>query len=272
MSVNLKVLSVVGSALVLIALAHAPARAAADSRSADCPSVESLDYDTAPSFADSAAVDYPLMARMAQLEGDVVVDVVVLESGIPCNAFMVSAVNPLLNRAATVAALKSRFAPATKNGKPVPGICRVTYGFRFDDPRYERQSWPQPPLTPPLVSELGTTSRKTTRKGVEYLEIQYEGIVISGDMPVSLFREIAAQVAARAGCDNPVQRIRNYLSLPRDWDPQYVRQWEMLGDIGVDIKEYPMGSPQERTRCTYRFYYRDEQFVMSDAVRCLHWD
>ncbi len=124
----------------------------------------------------------------------------------------------------------------------------------------------------PLVSELGTTSRKTTRKGVEYLEIQYEGIVISGDMPVSLFREITAQVAQRAGSDNPVERIRNYLSLPRDWDPEYVRQWEVLGDIGVDIKEYPMGSPRERTRCTYRFYYRDAQFVMSDAVRCLHWD
>ena len=131
---------------------------------------------------------------------------------------------------------------------------------------------PQPPLTPPLVSEMGTTSRKTTRKGVEYLEIQYEGVVISGDMPVSLFREITAQVAQRAGSDNPVERIRNYLSLPRDWDPEYVRQWEVLGDIGVDIKEYPMGSPRERTRCTYRFHYRDAQFVMSDAVRCLHWD
>ncbi len=63
MLANLNVLSIVGSALALIALAHAPARGAASSRTADCPSVESLDYDTAPSFADSAAVDYPLMAQ-----------------------------------------------------------------------------------------------------------------------------------------------------------------------------------------------------------------
>lgn len=255
------------SVLALCTLAIALSTAVAEPRSTACPGVDSLDFDTAACFVDSVPVEYPLMAMRARVEGDVVVDVIVLDSGLPCEAVVVSAVNPILNRAATIAASQSRYAPATKDGRPVPGICRVSYGFYVDDPRFERPSWPPAPLTPPLVSELGTVSQKRTREGVEYVEIQYEGVLICGDMPVSLFRDVTAQVAARVDCGGPILRITNFLSLPRDWDPDYIRQWKEMGDIAVDIAESPTESHPERARCVARFSYRNQKFVLSDTVR-----
>lgn len=259
-------------ALALILSVPAAATEIVGGRIADCPRVGNFDYDTAPSFVDSAAVEYPSLARIVPIEGVVVVDVIVLDSGLPCDAVVVSGVNPLLNNAAMLAANMSRYAPATSGGTAVPGVCRVSYGFWTSDPRFQRQAWPQAPLTHPLVSELGTASKKKTPVGIEYLEILYEGVPIRGDMPVSLFNEVTAQVKARAGGDRPILHINNYLSLPREWDPDYACQWQEKGDISVDVAEVPEGTDKARTRCTYRFYYRGQQVESSDVVRCFHGD
>lgn len=269
---NLSAVVLACSVLALSASVHAARAATAETHSSECPFAYSGDCDTAPSFIDSVAVEYPYMARNALLEGVVVLDVLVLESGLPCDVVIVSGVNPILDRAAKLAAEKSRYAPATSRGKAVPAICRVSYGFMVGDPRFQRNSWPQVPLTHPLVSEQGSASNERTHEGVEYLEIHFEGVTIRGDMSISLFREIKARIEERIGSNGQILRITNYLSLPPAWDREYAFLWQKMGDIGVDVIGTPESSHEPMTQCTHRFYYRDGQFELSDLVSCFHAD
>jgi TonB family protein len=72
---------------------------------------------------------YPQMARAAGIEGAVVVEVTVSESGSVISAHAVSG-HPLLRDAAVQAARGWRFTPTVLSGKPVKVIGTITFNFR----------------------------------------------------------------------------------------------------------------------------------------------
>jgi protein TonB len=72
---------------------------------------------------------YPQMARAAGIEGAVVVEVTVSESGSVISARAVSG-HPLLRDAAVQAARGWRFSPTQLSGVPVKVIGTITFNFR----------------------------------------------------------------------------------------------------------------------------------------------
>lgn len=165
-----------------------------------------------------------------------------------------------------LAAAGSRYFPARRDGVAVPGVCQVSYDFRLDDPRFRRKSWPSAPMDRPLVSELGNVKTQHTAQGVGYLEIRFADVLVRGDMPVALFRDIVAQVQAHLRNGEAVLRVTNYLSLPRNWDPQYVWSWADEGDISVDCGMAPKDAKALGIASTYHFDEMGGKFVLSDLA------
>ena len=66
-----------------------------------------------------SAVRYPEVARLAGLEGVVVVQLVINEDGTPSNPIILRSAGEILNDAAVEALLKQRFKPGRQRGKPV---------------------------------------------------------------------------------------------------------------------------------------------------------
>jgi periplasmic protein TonB len=78
--------------------------------------------------------DYPVMARIARLEGRLVLRVDVTVSGSAAAvAVAVSSGHPSLDEAAVDAVQGWRFDPATRRGKPVAGIIYLPIEFRLVD-------------------------------------------------------------------------------------------------------------------------------------------
>ena len=70
------------------------------------------------------------MAKAAGIEGDVIVELVVNESGEVARARAVSG-HPLLRDSAVRAARTSKFKPTVRNGEPVKVSGTLTYYFRI---------------------------------------------------------------------------------------------------------------------------------------------
>jgi TonB family protein len=75
------------------------------------------------------APEYPAEARSAHVEGTVVVDVLVGETGNVLYACATGDANPALKRASEFAAYNARFTPTTLGGKPVKVRGTITYNF-----------------------------------------------------------------------------------------------------------------------------------------------
>jgi protein TonB len=75
--------------------------------------------------------EYPEVARMAGLEGVVMVKVFVGVEGHVLEAQLVQSVHPLLDRAALTAALRCRFEPGRQRDLPVGTWVAVPYRFRL---------------------------------------------------------------------------------------------------------------------------------------------
>lgn len=89
-----------------------------------------------PSAADPELIryaepDYPELARLAHLEGTVVVKVLVGPEGSVLAAEVINGVHPLLNRAALAAARKCRFSPGMQRELPVKAWMAIPYRFRL---------------------------------------------------------------------------------------------------------------------------------------------
>ena len=82
-----------------------------------------------PRLLQGAMADYPEMARLAGMQGTVVVKVLVAEDGTVARVEVLKGVHPLLDRPALAAARKLVFAPGTQRGMPVR--CFVAVPFRF---------------------------------------------------------------------------------------------------------------------------------------------
>ncbi|MCB1184347.1 energy transducer TonB [bacterium] len=74
---------------------------------------------------------YPEVARLAQVEGTVVVKVLVNAEGRVEEVAIVSGAHPLLNKAALDAARRCAFEPGRQRGVPVRAWVAVPYNFRL---------------------------------------------------------------------------------------------------------------------------------------------
>jgi len=73
---------------------------------------------------------YPQLAQLSRIEGDVVLDAIIDESGKVASIRVLSSV-PILDRAAIDAVRQWRYTPTLLNGIPVPVIMTVTVSFRL---------------------------------------------------------------------------------------------------------------------------------------------
>lgn len=93
---------------------------------ADAPFVASASNPVVRYFAKP---DYPEIARLARLEGTVIVHVLVGKDGNVIDAVVVQRVHPTLDRAALAAARRCRFTPGRQREMPVKAWLAVPYRF-----------------------------------------------------------------------------------------------------------------------------------------------
>ncbi len=86
-----------------------------------------------PRFKTRAKADYPEMARRAQIEGTVVVKVLVGPDGRVQNAQILQSINPLLDKAALAAAYKWTFFPGKQRNIPVKAWMAIPFNFRLNN-------------------------------------------------------------------------------------------------------------------------------------------
>jgi protein TonB len=79
-----------------------------------------------------AKPEYPEMARRAQIEGTVLVKVLVGPDGTVKDAVVLQGVNPLLNKAAIEAARKCKFIPGKQRNIPVKAWMALPFNFRLN--------------------------------------------------------------------------------------------------------------------------------------------
>jgi periplasmic protein TonB len=74
---------------------------------------------------------YPLVAQQTKVQGVVILEAVISESGV-VQGVRVLLSKPLLDEAAVEAVRQWRFTPTLLNGQPVPVVMTVTVNFRLD--------------------------------------------------------------------------------------------------------------------------------------------
>jgi TonB family protein len=94
-------------------------------------SVQEIPQRSMPVPTHIAQPEYTDDARNSRIEGAVLLQVEVNEKGIPTEAKVIRSLDKGLDRKATEAALKWRFKPALKDGKPVPSSAKVEINFRI---------------------------------------------------------------------------------------------------------------------------------------------
>jgi protein TonB len=85
----------------------------------------------APRKVADVAPIYPQAARMAKIEGIVILEVVIDERGTVKNTRVLKSV-PLLDQAAVDAVSRWTFSPARLNGEAIPIVMTVTVNFRLE--------------------------------------------------------------------------------------------------------------------------------------------
>jgi len=76
-------------------------------------------------------IEYPEMARRANIEGKVIIRVLVGKNGLPKKTVVESSDNELLNEAARKAVNKSKFKPAIQNKTPIDCWVSIPISFRI---------------------------------------------------------------------------------------------------------------------------------------------
>jgi protein TonB len=87
---------------------------------------------TNPKIVSWAKPEYPEMARRAQIEGTVIVKVLVGPDGTVKQAVVLQSVNPLLNNAAIDAAYRCKFVPGKQRNIPVKAWMALPFNFRLN--------------------------------------------------------------------------------------------------------------------------------------------
>jgi TonB family protein len=84
---------------------------------------------TPPREVYSPDPEYDDASRKAKVQGMVVLRLLVSEQGEPRNINIAKSLNPALDKKAIEAVSKWRFAPATKDGKPVSAVVTIEVHF-----------------------------------------------------------------------------------------------------------------------------------------------
>ena len=84
-----------------------------------------------PRIIQWAKPDYPEIARRAQIEGTVIVKVLVGPDGSVKDAQILQGVNPMLNKAALNAARRCKFSPGKQRNIPVKAWMALPFAFRL---------------------------------------------------------------------------------------------------------------------------------------------
>jgi periplasmic protein TonB len=84
-----------------------------------------------PKIVQWAKPEYPEMARRAQMEGTVIVKVLVGPDGSVRDAQILQGINPMLNKAALEAARKCKFLPGKQRNIPVKAWMALPFAFRL---------------------------------------------------------------------------------------------------------------------------------------------
>ena len=87
---------------------------------------------TNPIITNWAKPKYPEVARMAQVEGTVIVKVLVGPDGSVQQAQVIQSVHPLVNKAALEAAYKCKFIPGKQRNIPVKAWMALPFNFRLN--------------------------------------------------------------------------------------------------------------------------------------------
>ena len=85
-----------------------------------------------PRFKTRAKADYPEMARRAQIEGTVIVKVLVGPDGLVKDAQIVQGVHPILDKQALIAARRWTFFPGKQRNIPVKAWMAIPFNFRLN--------------------------------------------------------------------------------------------------------------------------------------------
>ena len=73
---------------------------------------------------------YPEVARLAGIEGQVIIQLLINEDGVPSNPKVLRSAGQILNDAAIKALLEQRFKPGKQRGKPVR--VQMAFPVRFE--------------------------------------------------------------------------------------------------------------------------------------------
>jgi len=84
-----------------------------------------------PTIVQWAKPEYPEIARRAQIEGTVIVKVLVGPDGSVKDAQVLQGVNPMLNKAAIAAARRCKFKPGKQRNIPVKAWMALPFAFRL---------------------------------------------------------------------------------------------------------------------------------------------
>lgn len=84
-----------------------------------------------PTIKTRAKAEYPEMARRAQIEGTVIVKVLVGPDGLVKDVQILQSVNPILDRQALIAARKWTFNPGKQRNIPVKAWMAIPFNFRL---------------------------------------------------------------------------------------------------------------------------------------------
>jgi len=85
-----------------------------------------------PKIKTRAKADYPEMARRAQIEGTVIVKVLVGPDGLVKDAQIMQGVNPIVDKQALIAARKWTFFPGKQRNIPVKAWMAIPFNFRLN--------------------------------------------------------------------------------------------------------------------------------------------
>ncbi len=95
------------------------------------PGMEFVASSSNPVLLTFARPDYPEVARLSGLEGQVLVKVLVNKNGQVDQVVVLKGVHPLLDRAAVNAARRCKFKPGTQRTIPVRAWLAIPYNFRL---------------------------------------------------------------------------------------------------------------------------------------------
>ena len=247
------------------------------SRAEDCPPSDTIrcdgiDFstaDTAPACTESFCPDYPEMAYLSHLEGIVVVDVWVTDTGDVCDVQLVKGVHPLLDHGMRKSAFSDSYHPATSNGQPVAGICRLSFEFVHDDDRWQRNEWPEVQLTTPLISDMGVVNDNVICEMSEVPEVPqyvYDDVVFIGEMSQDTYHALLTQVMPLLEKGESLDRVIHYLALPVKAQPSSIMEWNKKGDLAVKTC-----SVLGKFECchkgrAFRFFNRDGEYVLNGVT------